>query len=229
VPCTSHFTFDMTGALADQLEAVLPTLTPEALTVSDIDRVDASPGVYQLYQAESLVYIGKADDNLKGRLHDHHRKISGRLNIALSDMSFTGLYLEGTWIPVGPEQMLINRWKRRVGEEPLWNTNGFGMNDPGRERDTTNFKESHFDVLYPAKQLKNDLPYVFRYENQWAKHPDYLVSQVDISRDSPTAMEALQALISALPHGWQLTVLPGYVILYKEVRRFPSARYVLVR
>ena len=246
---TRHFTFDLTGALAQQLEAALPGLTQAPLTLDALEDVETAPGIYQLYLRAELVYIGKADKSLRGRLTDHHRKISGRLNITIEDMSFTGLYLEGTWIPVGPEQILINRRKRIVGAEPFWNTNGFGMNDPGKERDTTNFKEDHFDVMYPAdldyviesleegvypvNQLlpvfKNSLPYVFRYENQWAKHPDYLVSHVPIAQTGRSAVQVFDALINALPSGWQITALPGYVIMYKNVRPYPSARRIFMR
>jgi hypothetical protein len=245
---TNHFTFDLTGALAEQLDAALPTLTPELLSVGQLQTVDPVPGIYQLYLRGDLVYVGKADRSLRARLSDHHRKIIGRLNIDIADMTFTGLYLEGTWIPVGPEQMLIKR-RELQGVRPPWNFNGFGINDPGKERDTTNFGPEHFDVLYPANidhaigtvshgislvsdllpVVKRELPYVFRYENQWAKHPDYLSSYVTITKSVPTAGEVFDALISALPPGWQITVLPGYVIMYKNVRRYPSADRIFKR
>jgi hypothetical protein len=234
----------LTGALAEQLDATLPTLTPEPLSIIKLQNVDATPGIYQLYLAGELVYVGKADKNLRGRLTDHHRKIVGRLNINIADLTFTGLYLEGTWIPVGPEQMLIKK-REDQGVKPAWNFNGFGINDPGKERDTTNFGPDHFDVLYPANlnfaistvtagtypasdllpAVKRELPYLFRYENQWARHPDYLSSQVTV-RSSPMAWEVFDALVAALPSGWQITALPGYVIMYKNLRSYPSARRI---
>lgn len=246
---TRHFTFDLTGALARQLEASLPGLTQAPLTLDALEEVQAEPGIYQLYLRGELIYIGKADNSLRGRLAEHHKKISGRLGISIDDMSFTGLYLEGTWIPVGPEQMLIKERKKMTGAEPLWNTNGFGSNDTGKERDTTNFKASHFDVLHPADLgyvidsleqgvypvnkllpvFKKALPYLFRYDNQWAKHPDYLTSQVTISQSPVTAAQVFDALINALPPGWQITALPGYVIMYKSIRSYPSARQAFRR
>lgn len=241
---TRHFTFDLTGALAEQLDAALPALSPEPLSIEKLEDVNPVPGIYQLYLCGDLVYVGKADRNLRGRLGDHYRKITGRLNIDIADMAFTGLYLEGTWIPVGPEQMLIKRREGR-GFKPIWNFNGFGDNDPGKERDTTNFRSDHFDVLYPANLdfvidtvgqgtylicellplVKRELPYVFRYENQWAKHPDYLGSHASIG-SNPTAVEVFDALMAALPSGWQITVLPGYVIMYKKIGAYPSARRI---
>jgi Eco29kI-like restriction endonuclease len=241
---TRHFTFDLTGALAEQLEAMLPNLTPEPLATGRIQGVSTLPGIYQLYLSGELVYVGKADRNLQDRLSDHYRKIIGRENIDINDMTFTGLYLEGTWIPVGPEQILINRWEKTRGAKPPWNVNGFGIKDPGRERDTTTYRATHFDSLYPADLnyviggvirgtcrvnellpiVKRELPYVFRYEDQWARHPDYLESRATITASNPTAADVFDALVAALPAGWQITALPGYVIMYKNVRSYPSAR-----
>lgn len=246
---TRHFTFDLTGALAQQLEAALPGLVQAPLTLTALDDVDEIPGIYQLYLRAELIYIGKADRSLRGRLAEHHKKISGRLNIDIEDMSFTGLYLEGTWIPVGPEQMLINKRKVLAGVEPLWNTNGFGMNDPGKERDTTNYRDSHFDAMYPADLdyiieplreglhsvgeilpiLKHSLPYLFRYQDHRASHPDYLFSQILIRQEIRSARQAFEAIINALPRGWQITALPGYVIMYKSIRPYPSARWIFTR
>jgi hypothetical protein len=159
-------------------------------------------------------------------------------------MAFTGIYLEGTWIPVGPEQMLIRRFARQ-GLKPHWNDGGFGINDPGRQRDTTNFGQSHFDVQYPVDLdvrvsvdagvhavkdflplLKRSLPYTFRFEDQHAKHADYLSSRVHVEIDRPTADQAFRATVAGLPTGWQLTVLPGYAILYQKIADYPSARRV---
>jgi hypothetical protein len=139
--------------------------------------------------------------------------------------------------------MLIKR-REGNGVKPPWNFNGFGMNDPGKERDTTNFDAEHFDIAYPASldykiqdlvggtyqisgllpEIKRALPYAFRFENRWARHPDYITSEVTIPCDAPTAAQVFEALANGLPVGWQITVLPGYVIMYKNVRSYPSAR-----
>lgn len=244
MPPTRHFTFDLTGALAEQLASEIPELHPESLTPYNLTQVEETPGVYQLYWHGELVYIGKADKSLRSRLHDHYRKISGRQNIRVEDVSFTGLYLEGTWIPVGPEQMLIKRY----GAEPIWNTNGFGINDPGKERDTTRFRDSHFDVQFPADLdwrlswlqpgtytvrdlimlAKRELPYLFRFQDKYARHPDYANSYVTIPEgEAITADDLFAAIAKALPRGWQITALPGYVIMYKNyLTRYQSQRRV---
>jgi hypothetical protein len=234
------------GPLISQLEDAFAQLTSEPLDSTHLAALAQNPGVYQLWHAGRRVYVGKADRDLQSRLGGHHRKIGGRLNISLADMAFTALYLEATWIPVGAERGLIDLYDGGTPGVHLlpWNNNGFGINDPGKERDTTNFKAQHFDVLYPAdltvnvagllagqyptgdllRTVKGSLPWVFRFENQWARHPDYLGSTVAIPHDDPTAEEVFDAIISALPSGWQITALPGYTIMYKAHRAYPRAR-----
>lgn len=245
MPATQRFTFDLTGALAEQLQAWLPELTPEPLTPDALAAVEDAPGVYQLYRHGELVYVGKADATLRGRLYDHYRKLGGREGISVDQVAFTGLYLEGTWIPVGPEQMLI----KRFGKEPIWNTNGFGINDPGKERDTTRYRPGHFDVLFPANlnitlpsvhagahsvrdiilTMKRDLPYVFRFEGgPYAKHDDYKSSWVAVpTGPPPTADQLFIAIAQALSDKWQIVALPGYVVMYKNhPTNYQSARKV---
>ena len=247
MPPTQHFTFDLAGALSDQLyeEARKKTLTQAPLTPSELKRVARIPGIYQLYKQGVLVYIGKADHDLRGRLEDHCRKISGRRKISTSEMSFTGLYLEGTWIPVAPETMLTNRYRqdKKHGSEVSWFHSGFGMHDTGSERDTTTWKPDHWDVQYPIDLdffvpglapgahpvneilpvIKHELPYGFRFENQWAKHPDYLASSMTVPAGNLTAAQVFDLLVSSLPTGWRVIALPGYVIMYKNKKDYPMA------
>lgn len=228
------------GALAVQLQEELGTLTAEPLDPEHIAQVEPAPGVYQLHKRDTVVYVGKADRNLRARLEAHRRKIAGRLNIGPSEMAFSGLYLAGDWIPVGPEKMLISRLA------PSWNKKGFGNKDPGRRRDTTALSPEHFDSQYPAdldwvleglpsgqrsvedalRLAKAALPYLLRYETVGrAKkpHPDY--KEASVGLDGPlTAQDLFQRLAAALPRGWQITALPGYVILYKESRAYSHAR-----
>jgi hypothetical protein len=247
VPATEHFTFDLAGALSDQLYEVVRNnvLTQVPLIPSELDKVDKVPGIYQLYLHGNLVYIGKADHDLRGRLYDHYRKISGRLNITTSDVTFTGLYLERTWIPVGPEAMLTNRYKDDGFEVP-WFHSGFGMKDPGTERDTTTYKATHFDIRYPINLdfivpglttgthpvneilpvIKENLPYYFRFAQfvrRRARHPDYLASSMTVPAGNLTAAQVFDILVHSLPSGWQVIAFPGYVIMYKNTRSYPSA------
>ncbi|MGV9319800.1 GIY-YIG nuclease family protein [Streptomyces sp. NPDC003660] len=105
------------------------------------------PGVYQLYLGDDFVYVGKAETSLPSRLRQHLRKISGRRSITPSDMTFSCLYVAEDFSAMAPEQLLINH-RRDLSEIP-WNNNGFGNRDPGRQRDHTALKPTHFDALYP--------------------------------------------------------------------------------
>jgi hypothetical protein len=122
-----------------------------------------------------------------------------------------------------------------------WNGSGFGSNDPGRERDTTKFKDEHFDALYPIDidrvvsvtlpslgtaadilaELKRAVPYVFRFEvasaRSRAPHADLVSTSVSLPvglRMTPRAIIA--AVVSQLPPGWQAIQFPSHIILYKN-------------
>jgi hypothetical protein len=247
VASTAEFRLSITKALGDQLAAALATLVPAPLRADELAKLQPRGGVYQLYHNGEFVYVGKADRSLPTRLTDHLRKISGRANISLDDMGFTALYVEEDLSAVAPETLLINRY-RATGGVP-WNLNGFGNNDPGRRRDDTRFEPPHFDALYPAnldlpceritagtykvvdllRQVKATLPFVFRYQNgdrrPAAQPAIYHQTIVSITRDYPTADAVFAVIATAMPD-WQITALPGYVIMYREQRHYPSARKV---
>lgn len=243
---TSEFRLSITRALGDQLSDALAKLSPAALTVEHISNVTARGGVYQLYLRGDLVYIGKADRNLRDRIGIHRRKVSGRENISVDDMSFIAVYVDEDLSAVAPETLLINR-HRGLGELP-WNFNGFGNKDPGRERDTSAVQENHFDTLYPANlelicegldpgehsvadvllSLKAELPYTFRFQGGGKATSkmlvDYSQATVGIPASPVTANVIFELIGKAMPAGWQITALPGYVIMYKESKHYPSAR-----
>lgn len=236
---SARFSLSVTRALADQMSSALSELTPGRLSAVALRALDEYPGVYQLYHRGELVYVGKADQSLPQRLERHLAKLSGRMNIRIEDVTFTCLYVDEDLDALAPEKMLIDRF--RAQGRVRWNFNGFGNNDPGQQRDTTLYKDDHFDVLYPADlsvrlrgidagiqvvsalvaDMKARLPYVFRI----GKHPDPATRTVLVGRHDPTADELFGLIAEALP-GWQVTALPGYVIMYPERRDYPSARRV---
>ena len=247
MPSTAEFRLSITRALGDQLAAALATLTPAPLQAAELTKLQPRGGVYQLHHYGDFVYVGKADRSLPDRLGDHLRKISGRMNISLNDMGFTAMYVEEDLSAVAPETLLINRY-RATGGVP-WNLVGFGNNDPGRERDTSRVEPPHFDALYPAnldlpcagisagsykvidllRRVKTALPFVFRYQDG-NRRPDaqpaiYHQTTVSIPSNNPTA-DAVFTTIATAMHDWQITALPGYVIMYREQRDYPSARKV---
>lgn len=225
-----HFRLSITKALGDQLSVALAKLGRAPLSMENIARLADRPGVYQLYMRGEFVYVGKADKSLPGRLAYHLRKLGGRRNISLDDISFSCLYVDEDFSALAPEQLLISHHKG-MGSIP-WNNNGFGNKDPGRNRDSTELKRNHFDVEYPIdldllvggiragditlsaflKTLKSNLPYNFRYEEPpRAKSIHLTVPEGEISAD-----RAFRLASSKLPDGWQVVALMGYVILYGD-------------
>jgi hypothetical protein len=247
---TAEFRLSITRALGDQLADAMTTLTPIPLTAENVRTLETRGGVYQLYKDHELVYIGKADRSLVDRVGNHRRKISGRLGITLDQMTFTGIYVDEDLSAVAPETLLINR-HRGQGRVP-WNFNGFGNKDPGRERDTSKVEAAHFDSQYPANldyicssihqgshivgnllaALKTELPYVLRFQDgnkRGAVQPsEYWITAVMVGAGNPTADSLFELLAAAMP-GWQITALPGYVIMYRESRRYAASRKVYQR
>lgn len=242
----ADFTLSVTRALRDQLDvalngltrAPLPTdnlnhgLTPAPLTTENLKRLHERSGVYQLYLHDELVYVGKADKTLPGRLKKHLRKISGRENIELADVKFCCLYVDEDFTALAPEKLLISRYDQ--SGRAMWNHNGFGNNDPGRNRDKSVVKSNHFDKAYPAalqrtvdgltpgdiqmkdllKRLKSVLPFNFRYATRGLGIIADTVVNVETSE--LTVDQAFNLIARSLPSEWQIVALPGYSIMYPD-------------
>lgn len=238
---TGEFHLSIMKALADQLDDGLGELEPEPLDLGRLSGVEHKPGVYQLYKDGVLVYIGKDESSVAKRLREHYDKIKCRLNIAVSSMTFTALYVHEDLHAVAPEKRLINHYKQQGLAS--WNGKGFGPHDPGRKRDETEFGPTHFDSMYPADLgwvceeissgtysadvllggAKESLPFVFRYQAA-AFHKEV---EVIIPKDRPTADEVFELLglaINAADSRWRITALPGYVIMYPKPGPYPGAR-----
>jgi Eco29kI restriction endonuclease len=241
MPESDEFRLSMTRALADQLATGLDNLTPAPLDMRRIGHLQDRPGIYQLYQDGLLVYVGKAELSLPGRLTKHYRKLSGRENVGA--MTFACLYVDEDLHAVAPERLLITRYVG-AGLAP-WNNSGFGNNDPGKERDTTGVKDDHFDALHPARldwpcetigagaynlaqllvYLKADLPYTFRYQRA-SFHADLTIN---VPRGPLTADELFTLIgstVAEFDERWQITALIGYVIMYPSHGPYPQARRV---
>ncbi|MEO7193707.1 MAG: hypothetical protein ABIZ05_02635 [Pseudonocardiaceae bacterium] len=236
----ADFKLSVTQALADQLAQRLAALHPAPLSEASLGHLENRPGVYELFLGGQRVYVGKASNSLPTRLRNHVRKLSGRTGLLRAEVSFICLYVDEDLEAAAPETLLIKKY-RGAGGAP-WNTNGFGNNDPGRRRDTSQIAADHFDALYPINldamvelapgvwrvdellaEVKGKLPYNLRYERATiASRQD---QQALIHADSPTlSVRQLAGLIlGALPVGWQLTALPGYLILYRETIDYETA------
>lgn len=240
MPSSGEFRLSITRALSDQLISSLAELQPEPLTEAAVSALENKPGVYQLYLEASLVYVGKADKAVPTRLLRHYRKLAGRANIDLAAVTYSALFVYEDLQAVAPETLLINHYRRRGGAP--WNFNGFGNNDPGRNRDQTVFEGDHFDVQYPARldwpcdflpagdynaaqlaaALKAGLPYLFRYQSASV----FIESHVEVPAPGMPA-DALFALLADAVRlrdpAWRIVALPGYVIMYPWSGAYPSA------
>ncbi len=223
----AEFQLSVTRALRDQLLDALGNLATAPLTEANLAIVASRPGVYQLFVNDRLVYVGKAARNLRERLDQHRKKLSGRRSNLLETASFKCVYVSEDMDAIAPETMLITHF-RQSGEAP-WNFNGFGNKDPGKERDTSLVKAGHFDSVHQIdlelelgfrvtegeplasamKRFKGLLPYVFRF----ASVPGSL--QASRPHDNPTSVrDWLAYFAGALPENWSVVALPGYVIAY---------------
>lgn len=238
------FALDMQSVLVSEISTYFANLEPVELCHDNLavlreyeqDPDHARKGLYILHHEGGVVYVGKTDGSLHDRLTDHYVKLSARQNIAVSDVSFRCLYLDRNWSALAHETGLIEENKRSGGCS--WNNAGFGLHDPGRNRDGTIIKDDHFDRRYPVnpnipveitggnravwdvlQETKDKLPYLFRYENQngfspRGAHPDYMDLTVRVPRQ-PTARSILEVIVDSLGQEWQVSFLFGYAILYK--------------
>lgn len=182
-----EFEFDLPKALLLELIATLDAMATTQLSGELTAQLPEVQGVYQLFYNDELVYIGKTDAEagLRTRLSRHAGKILHRPSLtgtvtfkAVRILVFTAMDLE---------TQLINHYRAAAGVS--WNGSGFGSNDPGRERETTNKSPDGFDGNHPididekievptlrvgetvnvAKALaaiKAVLPYTLRYETK---------------------------------------------------------------
>ncbi|MGH3942877.1 MAG: hypothetical protein ACRDTG_30495 [Pseudonocardiaceae bacterium] len=236
----ADFKLSITQALADQLAERLKPLRSAPLTEDSLEHVENRPGVYELFLDEQRVYVGKASKSLPTRLRKHARKLSGRTGGLLTKVSFVCLYVDEDLEAAAPETLLIKKY-RGAGGAP-WNTNGFGNNDPGRHRDTSEIRADHFDALYPINldatvelapgarridellhDIKSKLPYNLRYERVTAAARQHYQAVVQVESSTESMRQLTDLILNTLPVGWQLTALPGYAILYKETFDYETA------
>ncbi len=92
------------------------------------------------------------------RLDRHAHTIQHRSNLNPSEVSFKAVRVF-RFTAIDLETQLIRHYGTIA--PVTWNFSGFGSNDPGRERDTTNLRPEGFDANYPIdidRQLEIVLP-----------------------------------------------------------------------
>ena len=243
----AEFRLSVTRALRDQLIESLAKIEPAPLARDLLDQLESRGGVYELFDEEVLVYIGKSNHDLPGRLNQHRIKLGGRVGDLLERVTFKCVYVDEDLHAVSAETLLIDAY--RAQQQAVWNTNGFGNKDPGQQRDTSEVKAAHFDALNPIDldqavairlpdspvtvndmlwAVKSALPYNFRFDQVTATKRDLeaLLASIDEGdfETVRTAREWFEWLAGALPESWTLVALPGYVIGYpnRPATRIPS-------
>lgn len=229
------FRLSVTLALRDQLNATLESIEPAPLRFDVLDLLEVRGGVYELFLDGDLVYVGKANSDLPGRLRIHARKLAGRTGGLASRVQFRCVYVDEDLHAVSAERLLIDL-QRAVGGV-AWNTNGFGNKDPGKRRDQTTIKSDHFDALFPidldypvhvvlppgltslhavALELKASLPYLWRFESTAAVSELLRGIELDSDEvpDTQSARSWFEWFTRRAPAGWVTIALPGYVISY---------------
>ena len=235
-----QFEFALTEALIAQLIQCLDGMEQAPLTPSVTNEIPNGQGVYQLFLDGVLVYIGKTDNEagLQKRLLRHANLVGSREKIANGRVTFKAVQVL-VFSAMELEAMLIKHYSCD-GKVPAWNNSGFGSNDPGRNRDTTAYKEDHFNILYPInldrivsvqlkagitvqdalKALKAELPFLLRFQGLREKKSE--IATTILSKDilGLSVQNTIAELLQLLPSGWQATHLPGYIIIYKENREY---------
>lgn len=247
-PGTGGFEFDIATPLFEQIQTAFDAIAAVDISKQNLGSVEERAGVYGLLHIGRLVYVGKADANVAGRLSKHRRQISGRLGLSVDDIAFKCLYLALTWDPFKPEEYLIQHYN--TDQEPGWNGKGFGINDPGRNRDHTDLGDDHWHVRFPLdpnypcptieagewpaldllREVASAAPYWVRFQGNRPgptgetrrqyedAQQDYEATTVVVSQSGASVQRLLLEVVRSMPNPneWQLTQLPGHLLLYKE-------------
>jgi hypothetical protein len=215
------------------------------LLPSNVASIPQAQGIYVLFLRGQVVYIGKTDAvaGLRNRLERHAFRIQHRRNLNPTEVTFKAIRVF-VFTAMDLEGQLIHHFQ--TGDSLPWNSSGFGSNDPGRKRDTTKLKEGGFDSVYPINvdhpvhlelpsksaiqdvigALKRALPYTFRVDGGRALHSDFEGKIAILPGEPFTTRQVVTSIVQALPVGWQATVLPGRIILYKESREYESGTVI---
>jgi hypothetical protein len=245
-----EFEFDLPEALLASLIRMFDIMPSAPLLSENVLQLPEAQGVYQLLHDDVIVYIGKTDAEagLRQRLERHAWTIQHRCNLEPAKVFFKAIRVF-VFTAIDLETQLIAHYGH--GTTVSWNRSGFGSNDPGRERDTTKLKPNGFDANFPVdldrpiriegkdvttaatllSALRGAVPYTVRSEssphNPRKPHPDLEV-QMTFDSNRATAREVVEAVVAALPEGWQATLLPGRVILYKERKVYSAGSVIAI-
>ena len=237
-----EFEMDLEAVLKEQLPRFFDGIAAAPLTPENVQAIPArAKGAYLLLHRGFPVYAGKTDSRhgFQDRLGRHAFTIQHRHNLTVEDISFKATRIM-VFSNFDLEAILIERLRAADERNLEWNYSGFGSNDPGEKREDQ--EPAQFDVDYPINVdreiefdfsgersvrdllvlMKDRLPYTFRFETDGRRvrytvgHAEQREARIRLPQGPLTARGILQEVVGALPPGWQATIFPGRVILYRE-------------
>lgn len=182
-----EYEIDIERVLRADLPAVLERVPFAPLVGASVLAIpQGAKGAYVLFEREHPVYAGKTDTRhgFRDRLGRHAHTVQHRHNIDPDEIRFKAIRIL-VFSNFDVEAILINALRTADPKALLWNTSGFGSNDPGHNRETqepANFDKQRpididrplgvpsgeYEMLRLFLELKTSLPYVFRYQTDLA-------------------------------------------------------------
>ena len=252
----AEFELNVPAALADQLLTLFEALTPAPLIPETVAALPDVQGAYTLSYLGALVYVGKTDAQagFRERLTRHYHSVQHRWNLDPTQVGFKAVRIM-VFNSFDVEALLIDAYARMSGVRPSWNFSGFGANDPGRQREDTRSSQFNLgfpinidiplNLIAPGQYapidllrlLKERLPYVLRYQTdkdpnrntpgRWRQgHSEHADGVVQVNQPGMTMREIMVTVCGTLPPGWQATLFPERVILYKENRSYVAGQVI---
>lgn len=256
-PGYGEFEIDIPEVFKEQLPEILEKIPEASLTLENVRLLpERAQGGYLLMMHGKRVYVGKTDAaaGFQSRLRRHWKNIQHRSGLDSAKVTFKAVRIM-VFHNFDVEDILIKRFAEIDGVPLIWNNSGFGSNDPGHRREGQ--EPAAFDKQYPIDidrpieagagersvlelllQLKDELPYLLRYETDSKPtplkphgtahfrtgHADQRDNRIVLSDDIMTMREIMTDIVKALPDGWMCTVFPDRIILYKDPTRYNYAR-----
>ena len=94
----------------------------------------------------------------------------------------------------------------------------------------TSIESGEFRALPLLRSVKSAVPFFFKFQGNRTRgeeaesqqkveeaRRDYAATLVQVPHSNMTARDLLSLVAQALPHGWQATITPSHMLLYKEV------------
>lgn len=94
----AHFDFDLAAAVQSQLMAMLDALPVGPLTTKMLSRIDPEQGVYIIYLADKIMYIGTEVDSLPKRLGEHRKELINLKDVNARDLGFKCVIVPTNWM-----------------------------------------------------------------------------------------------------------------------------------